>query len=999
MTQRRMWLLMLALAWIVAPLRAGAQAPQAAPPVEKSQALRNAERELWEPGSARFIRSWSIRPAAAPLADEAGLDGPGEGWIPYVSWTDVGEVSGQAGPAGTATAPRYAYALAVIVRDQAGPAEVAVASNGPAKVWVNGQAVGDGGPAAAYTRDAPRLPVVLKAGANRLLVRLENRGGPWFLAARVLNPNQPVAAAAVLSPVVSEGQGTLSVRTDLRALPAPVSVAVLAPGGRVVASQEVGRGETASFQSAGWPDGPYEVRLATQDSFGKPVLAFVAWYKGDLAAGARRLLARAAAERGDDARAGHWRMLGDLVRDRAGADLSRVQGAAEPVQAALMEAAELDLGPAGAVHGSGLVRLDWIDPVDGSVQFCRAYLPSGYDPARRWPTVINLHGFNPPNPPYVQFWGVDQRHEPTADRWGVIWIDAHGRANSQYIGIGEKDVLRCLEEARARLKVDDERTYLTGESMGGSGTWLIGSRFADRFAAIAPVYGGWDYRLQPGMGFDNPAADRPMERWLAEAHSSFVSAEQLINTPVFVTHGDSDRSVDVRFSRHIVERLQRWNYDVRYREIPGMGHEDLQQRDEVVGWLLQHARVHAPRHVKVRSTDLAAARNGWLAVEAATAPLALIEADAEVTERGTVRLDTRNAARLSLDLPSELIVPGQPVEVIWNGQAHRLQPDGSGRVTLAAADAPDAATAKRARLSGGLSDAFATPFAIVVGTSARDPEMRRMVRAKAERLATLWTQWQHVTPRMVDDTALTAGQQAGLTLVLIGGPDANLVTRRLGAKLPLKLEAGAVSIDGRRFPARDAVVQMVRPSPWAKDRYVLVAAGTSAEGMYLWNPGGFWNQVLGFQTNPYDWTLADGRMAAIAPGLMAERGWIASGVFDEDWRRDDQLTFLGDPALRDKASTRRMPSPHAVPAAALDRYAGRYELFPGVALGFRRDGETLTLTAPGGSPQPLTAVSDVLFTDQDGLATLEFRLSADGAVSEVLATDAQQNQTHWRRTP
>jgi hypothetical protein len=130
---------------------------------------------------------------------------------------------------------------------------------------------------------------------------------------------------------------------------------------------------------------------------------------------------------------------------------------------------------------------------------------------------------------------------------------------------------------------------------------------------------------------------------------------------------------------------------------------------------------------------------------------------------------------------------------------------------------------------------------------------------------------------------------------------------------------------------------------------------------------------------------------------MAERGWIASGVFDETWRRDDRLTFLGDPALRDKAPLRRMPAPHTVPAAALARYAGRYELFPGVALAFRPDGGTLILTAPGGSPQPLTAISDVLFTDQDGQATIEFRRGPDGAVSEVLATDAQQNQTHWRR--
>lgn len=47
-----------------------------------------------------------------------------------------------------------------------------------------------------------------------------------------------------------------------------------------------------------------------------------------------------------------------------------------------------------------------------------------------------------------------------------------------------------LADERTRWKIDPERIYLTGFSMGGFGTWETAIRYPDRFAAIAPVAGG-----------------------------------------------------------------------------------------------------------------------------------------------------------------------------------------------------------------------------------------------------------------------------------------------------------------------------------------------------------------------------------------------------------------------------------------------------------------------------------------------------------------------------
>ena len=55
-----------------------------------------------------------------------------------------------------------------------------------------------------------------------------------------------------------------------------------------------------------------------------------------------------------------------------------------------------------------------------------------------------------------------------------------------------------MAEARKLFSVDDNRVYLTGESMGGWGTWNVATRHPELFAAIAPVFGGVDYHSTDG---------------------------------------------------------------------------------------------------------------------------------------------------------------------------------------------------------------------------------------------------------------------------------------------------------------------------------------------------------------------------------------------------------------------------------------------------------------------------------------------------------------------
>jgi predicted peptidase len=67
-------------------------------------------------------------------------------------------------------------------------------------------------------------------------------------------------------------------------------------------------------------------------------------------------------------------------------------------------------------------------------------------------------------------------------------------------GYGEVDVFEAIEAAATRYPIDRDRISVLGASMGGAGTWYLGSHNPDRFAAIAPFRGYNDYRYwsRPG---------------------------------------------------------------------------------------------------------------------------------------------------------------------------------------------------------------------------------------------------------------------------------------------------------------------------------------------------------------------------------------------------------------------------------------------------------------------------------------------------------------------
>ena len=125
--------------------------------------------------------------------------------------------------------------------------------------------------------------------------------------------------------------------------------------------------------------------------------------------------------------------------------------------------------------------------------------------------------------------------------------------------------LELVDALIKRLPIDPERLYVTGQSMGGAGTFGAVAARPDFFAAAVPVCGGWQ------------TADAPSMK----------------DVPMWVFHGDADTVVPVRHSREMVAALRAAGGEPRYTEYPGVGHNawtPAYDSDETWRWLFEQRR-------------------------------------------------------------------------------------------------------------------------------------------------------------------------------------------------------------------------------------------------------------------------------------------------------------------------------------------------------------------------------------------------------------------------
>lgn len=275
-----------------------------------------------------------------------------------------------------------------------------------------------------------------------------------------------------------------------------------------------------------------------------------------------------------------------------------------------------------------LLRESYQSTVDQNQREYFVYLPSGYDvnSDKKWPVMLFLHGngergnghdeldFVLMQGPLYEAWVQKkdlpfiiispQLHMFDFDKKGLSYIDNRSKENipkrllegvpkrsvvfqtqdsiqrmpsltdmskvvpllPQGWEVVETDLINMLTDVQNNYQVDASKTYLSGLSYGGFGTWYLASKYPQRFAAIAPV-----------VGWGHPSLMAPI-------------AEQ--QTPVWAFAGGRDGAVNIQyFYAGLNELEQLGHHNVRFTVHEDKGHDAwtrVYSGDDLYKWLLSH---------------------------------------------------------------------------------------------------------------------------------------------------------------------------------------------------------------------------------------------------------------------------------------------------------------------------------------------------------------------------------------------------------------------------
>ncbi|HEY4901604.1 MAG TPA: dienelactone hydrolase family protein [Terriglobales bacterium] len=205
-----------------------------------------------------------------------------------------------------------------------------------------------------------------------------------------------------------------------------------------------------------------------------------------------------------------------------------------------------------------------------------------------------------------------------------------------------------LLEVLRTYNVDTNRVYLTGFSNGGTGAIEFGTRWPDRFAAIASL---------TGAGLDSPSGVK-------------LPMRNLLDVPMLFLHGDQDPRIPSSASVKTFDELRslKPRVEPELHILKGRGHEVTLASDDgfTLPFFERFTRDPFPQVVSAKVWDTRFPRQYWIeVVEGDTAPS---EVEAHITADNLIDIKTHNVKKLRLLLRPELFHSTGPVRVRVNGK-------------------------------------------------------------------------------------------------------------------------------------------------------------------------------------------------------------------------------------------------------------------------------------------------------------------------------------------
>jgi len=194
------------------------------------------------------------------------------------------------------------------------------------------------------------------------------------------------------------------------------------------------------------------------------------------------------------------------------------------------------------------------------------FLPASYaaKPDTHWPLILYLHGgsLRGGNVEQLRTLGLPHKLESEPDFRFVV-VSPQCPAGEIWTDTEAIDAL--LDYVIRDYRIDQQRIYITGHSMGGRGALYFAYRLPSRFAAVLAL---------------SPYS--PITAW----------GSKLAKIPVWLFHGEADTLAPIAETKELAQAIEAAGGHPRFDSLPGRDHSilDVYDRRDVYQWLLHQKR-------------------------------------------------------------------------------------------------------------------------------------------------------------------------------------------------------------------------------------------------------------------------------------------------------------------------------------------------------------------------------------------------------------------------
>jgi hypothetical protein len=563
----------------------------------------------------------------------------------------------------------------------------------------------------------------------------------------------------------------------------------------------------------------------------------------------------------------------------------------------------------------GKVVRGYKSSVDDSVQPFGVVVPKKYDylkgsdepdPAKRMRYDVVLHGsMKPTGMAGLRFlFRFDEGDGPSASVPDQDFLEVHpfGRCENCYRWAGETDVFDVMNRATGDYMVDYRRPVLRGMSMGASGTWHLGLKHPDKFAALGPYCGYVDtheFSKTPMPNFVPVGPLPPYQEAGLHLLDSVDYAGNASTIPVVAAIGDKDPF----FQAHalMAKAMEKEGLKLTNLISPGTGHvidpkthkEQMRRIAEIVA-----KPPEVPKHIRFVTWTLRYRKCEWLTIEAMEEHYKRAELDMTIREDGTVEFqEPVNVTRFEVStevLHGKAKIRIGRTEFPIPKRLYRLQDqtfrkedgkwvwrnppriDDTGRLPPGAV--PETDPSRGWKWLMPIDYAFAGRFLCVRGTGRPwNPAVEAWADSSLKRFADEWARYFRGDLPVKDDKDVTDKDIAGYNLILFGDPGSNSLIARVLPTLPITWTREELGFGDQKYPAATHAPVLIHPNRLSPDRpgWVVLNSGHTFHAKEL--------STLNYLLFP---RLGEGAVMKVGDpaGDVSKEKVIRAGFFDAKWR-------------------------------------------------------------------------------------------------------------------